>query len=559
MTVRTAPDLRLVPAVAAVWLVTLCCLRPGCPWQLIAAVPGLACAVLVPLARRQTGGNVGSALWVVVGAAALACCAAVGTGLRVDLRDAAAIGRWDGHATVISVHVDEWPRQLGGKPGGHLDASRMLVPATAVAVAVEAADHGAPAQVPTRDRVVIVGAVAHLARLVPGETVEVRARVLRSERPGLTTAVLLATAEPRLLHPAPARYRIAAAVRRGFAVVAAASLPPLAAGLLPGLVLGDESATAPTVRGDFVASGLTHLTAVSGANFAVVTMCVLGLCTVIGLPRAARVAVTVGAIGAFVLLVGPTGSVVRAAVMGLFGVAAVALRRTGESTAALAAAVVVLLLARPQLAGDPGFALSVAATTGLLWWAPGVADWLMCRGLPRAVAGVLAICLVAQLVTTPLIVALSGRLPTGAFAANVIAGPVIPLITVVGTAAAVLAVPLPAVAELLARVTGPGVAWLLGVAHFFARWPTVTVPAGPVAGLATAAVGSAVGVVWQHVKRGRGRRYSGARRGGDRGPPGRAGYRSDRGRGARGGGGRRGGIGPRQRGRRRAGDPAAGR
>ena len=38
----------------------------------------------------------------------------------------------------------------------------------------------------------------------------------------------------------------------------------LAAGLLPALVLGDESATLPTVRADFQDSGLTHLTAVSG-------------------------------------------------------------------------------------------------------------------------------------------------------------------------------------------------------------------------------------------------------------------------------------------------------
>ncbi|MGV7636805.1 ComEC/Rec2 family competence protein, partial [Mycobacterium kansasii] len=81
---------------------------------------------------------------------------------------------------------------------------------------------------------------------------------------------------------------------------------------------------------------------VSGANFAIIALCVLGLCAAAGLPLAARAAVTTVAIVAFVGLVGPTGSVVRAAVMGLVGVAALALRRGRQPLVALFAAVIVL-------------------------------------------------------------------------------------------------------------------------------------------------------------------------------------------------------------------------
>src|ERR671916_560025 len=59
--------------------------------------------------------------------------------------------------------------------------------------------------------------------------------------------------------------------------------PPAAArrdepgGLLPGLVVGDTSRLDATVEEDFRTTGLTHLTAVSGANVALVLGAVLFL------------------------------------------------------------------------------------------------------------------------------------------------------------------------------------------------------------------------------------------------------------------------------------------
>ena len=49
--------------------------------------------------------------------------------------------------------------------------------------------------------------------------------------------------------------------------------------------------------------------------------------------------------------------------------------------------------------------------------------------------------LLRLVVTLPLVIAFSGRVPLGGLAANLLAGPVIPVITVVGTLAAVTAPP----------------------------------------------------------------------------------------------------------------------
>jgi competence protein ComEC len=48
-----------------------------------------------------------------------------------------------------------------------------------------------------------------------------------------------------------------------------------AGALIPGMVLGDTSKQSPTFKADMKRSGLTHLVAVSGANFAIVSAFVL--------------------------------------------------------------------------------------------------------------------------------------------------------------------------------------------------------------------------------------------------------------------------------------------
>ncbi len=64
--------------------------------------------------------------------------------------------------------------------------------------------------------------------------------------------------------------------------------PPDARGLLPGLVIGDTSRTPADLTAAMRATGMTHLTAVSGSNVAVVTGLVLGLCVIlVGVPTAA--------------------------------------------------------------------------------------------------------------------------------------------------------------------------------------------------------------------------------------------------------------------------------
>ena len=179
-------------------------------------------------------------------------------------------------------------------------------------------------------------------------------------------------------------------------------------GLVAGLVDGDTTQLPADVSDEFKVAGLTHLSAVSGANVAFVLAAVLVAGRWLGLRARALPVVGVLGLGGFLVIARPEPSVLRATVMGLLVVAAMVRRGASGRVGlpALGAAVIVLVLADPFLARSAGFALSVLATTGLLVLAPGWRDRL--RGhLPERLAEGIAVASAAQLACAPVLVLLA--------------------------------------------------------------------------------------------------------------------------------------------------------
>jgi competence protein ComEC len=140
----------------------------------------------------------------------------------------------------------------------------------------------------------------------------------------------------------------------------------------------------------------------------------------------------------------------------------------------------MLMIAAPELAVDVGFALSVSATAALIVVAPAWSRRLVARGWPKPLADAVSVAVAAQLVTAPLVAAISGAFSVVAVVANLAVAAVIAPITVIGTAAAAMSALWPAGAGLLIRFTGPELWWLLHVARWAAGVPgaSITVPPG---------------------------------------------------------------------------------
>ena len=282
-----------------------------------------------------------------------------------------------------------------------------------------------------------------IARPAWRSTVLVRGRLGPTDRADDRVATLAVSGDPRRpLTTGRRRVSGGAAARRPAGRRSTARLPD-ARGLLPGLVIGDTSRTPPDLTAAMRATGMTHLTAVSGSNVAVVTGLVLGLCVVLGIPRRWRP--RAGPARARRLRrARPSRAERRAG------------RRHGRDRAdrpravhggrpglpVLGAAIVVVLVVDPWLARSFGFALSSLATLGLLLFTRPWGDAIGAR-LPRRLAPLgpaLAIPVAAQAMTAPVVVLLQGSVSVVGVLANLLAAPLVPVATVAGVAASLTSV-----------------------------------------------------------------------------------------------------------------------
>ncbi|TXL61849.1 DNA internalization-related competence protein ComEC/Rec2 [Aeromicrobium terrae] len=235
------------------------------------------------------------------------------------------------------------------------------------------------------------------------------------------------------------------------------------AALVPALVDGDDAAVSDRMREDFRRSGLTHLMAVSGTNLTIVLAVVLVLARSAGVRRAGLIVLGGLAVVAFVLLARPDPSVVRAAGMGVVGLAALGLGSRG-GLRALAVAIIALLVVDPTLSRSVGFVLSVCATAGILVGTRPLAGRLG-RWMPRWCALAVAVPIAAQLACTPALAAISGQVSLVAVPANVLAGPLVAPATVAGLAGGLLDVVSPPLARVPGTVAGWCAAAIVAIAH----------------------------------------------------------------------------------------------
>lgn len=448
-------DVRLVPAAVTGWTVT----AAGIVWPVGRAL-ACCCVVLVAASCALLCVARSDARLRAIGAGVLAIgVVGAGFGLAIALRtDAVAchpVAAAFGAAAPVTVTPTESPRPVG--------RGRLTFRATLRQLRTDEMS----------GRVVVFARTSDFGDVMAGQPVRFTARINRPARHDLTVAVLNATGRPTM-GEAGAVQRAAHAVRTRFAAAARDALPAEQAAMLPALVLGDTAAVNEETIRDFRAAGMTHLTAVSGANVTIVCGAVLFSARLIG-PRAA-VALAAVALVAFVIVVQPTPSVLRAAVMGAIALAGVLSSRRRQAIPALSAAVLILLTVAPHLAVDVGFALSVLATAALVVIAPVWSRRVTERGCPKPLADALAVACAAHAVTAPLVAGISGRLSLLAVVANLGVAPAIAPITVLGSAAAVLCVSWPAGAELLIRFAGPELWWVLSVARWVADVPAATVP-----------------------------------------------------------------------------------
>lgn len=287
-------------------------------------------------------------------------------------------------------------------------------------------------------------------------------------------ALMFASASAERVAGPPELFAWAGVLRAGLVAVAG-HLPGAGGELLPGLAIGDVSLVGETTETAMQLSSLSHLTAVSGANCALIVWLVTAAATRLGAGRVLRLVLALAALAAFVVIVTPQPSVQRAALMATFVLVMGGFGRPARGLAALSIAVIVLLVTDPWLAGQYGFGLSVLATAGLLLLSRPLTD-VLSRWIPRRLAILIAVPTAAQLACQPMLVLLDPAIQLAGVPANLLAGPAAAPATLLGLIACLVAVVSTPLAIGVAWFGWLPATWIAAVAQSFASVSAARLP-----------------------------------------------------------------------------------
>jgi len=142
-------------------------------------------------------------------------------------------------------------------------------------------------------------------------------------------------------------------------------LPEPHAGLLSGIIFGTKMTIDPVLKQALVTTGTLHIIALSGMNIAILTN-IVTVSLLSFFPRKIATVVTIAVIIGFIFFVGPSASIIRAAIMGGITLIGVLFGKNAWALWSWGVAVVLMLVAKPVWITDLSFQLSVLASLGMI-------------------------------------------------------------------------------------------------------------------------------------------------------------------------------------------------
>ena len=251
--------------------------------------------------------------------------------------------------------------------------------------------------------------------------------------------------------------------------------PEPSAALAGGITVGERRSLGDALTEDFRHTGLIHIVVLSGYNIAIIVLFINALLYWLS-PRTRAVSAIV-CITLFVFLVGPSATVVRAALMGAIGALGVIAHRHYDALHALVLASGVMILANPYVVVfDPSFQLSVIATAGLLLGAPLLMTRLTWVPDTLALRELVAATCATYIAVLPLLAYMVGEVSLVSLLVNILVLPVIPVAMLAVFCAGVIGMVSTSLALVCASVGHALLAYVFSIVDVFAHVPHAVVP-----------------------------------------------------------------------------------
>ena len=227
-------------------------------------------------------------------------------------------------------------------------------------------------------------------------------------------------------------------IRKRIIYVIENSLPHQQAGLLNGMLIGYREGLSEEVQEAFSNAGLTHIMAVSGANVAFLILPLAFLFRLLRIRKPVANLMLIAFLILFVFVTGFEPSVLRAVVMASILLMAAILYREPDTYAAIAFSCIILLAASPCMLFNIGFQLSYAATLSIVMLYRNIKKIFTRPFIPDWIAEILAATLAAQLGVLPVTMVYFNKVSLIAIIPNLLAVPMLELITILGMLMALL-------------------------------------------------------------------------------------------------------------------------
>ena len=252
--------------------------------------------------------------------------------------------------------------------------------------------------------------------------------------------------------------------------------------VLSGILLGLETSIPGYLWNGYRASGIAHIIVISGFNISVITHLIFRAFST-GKLKGIALPLTIGIVTLYTILVGGDTPVIRAAIMASIALPAAGIGRKSISIHNLIMAAAFILAFNPFLLWDISFQLSFLATLALQVMADPIIRWiahLIYRDEEKvnsrhAVLELVVTTLCASVVVFPILFRLTGTISLVSIPANLIVGPLQPLIMTAGGGSVLIGLVSPLISRILGVFVWPLIALCNQVALRLSAHPSATV------------------------------------------------------------------------------------
>lgn len=267
-------------------------------------------------------------------------------------------------------------------------------------------------------------------------------------------------------------------------------LPEPQASLLAGILLGVETGIPGDLNTAFVATGTSHIVAISGFNLSIIAGAFVQIAQRL-LKGRGKTLFPLAGLWLYTLLVGASAAVLRAALMASVMIIGRHEERRTHGPTSLAAAVLFMLLLNPYTLWDVGFQLSLAATLGLILYTEPLS-----RAFNRLIArftdaeqayrivgwlnDALIVTLAAQITTTGVIVGVFRRLSLVTLLTNLLILPVQAYVMFTGGVSLITGLVLHPAGQLLAWLAWVPLTYTITAVRWTATFPLASIELGNV-------------------------------------------------------------------------------